>query len=159
LREFADAQRKFQQSATAESLRKLQAELDKPEVAAELGKRAFAVSANFNNNPLWVDESEGEASTPTQTEIVSPLDSFKTGLPGHPNYSHLVKNEAERRIKTKEVVPTRGELKQFTVVLEGWWEIVRKTFNPPAPPIKAGSIENVIRDTWNAALASANPIK
>jgi hypothetical protein len=83
-------------------------------------------------------------------------DPFKTGAAGHPTAAHLIRTEAERRIAEKEVTPTSGGLTAFSEDLEKWWDVERVTFERHGPPMKAGSIKNVVRELWNAALGAQN---
>jgi hypothetical protein len=83
-------------------------------------------------------------------------DPFRTGEPGRPGYSDLILEEAKYRIRTGQVVPTRRGLAKFADSLRSWWEGVRHDLKAPA--FKTATIENIVRDIWNAALA-ANPTK
>jgi len=83
-------------------------------------------------------------------------DPFRTGEPGRPGYYDLILGEAEYRIRTGLVVPKRRGLAKFKRSLWDWWEGVRHDRN--APEYDEGTIENIVRDLWNAAL-TANPTK
>jgi hypothetical protein len=85
-------------------------------------------------------------------------DPFRTGAAGRRPAYHLIQEELERRIRTKEVKPKLRGHAAACRRLEDWWKIERKTFNPHGPPMTARSIENSTRDIWRAAL-NANPIK
>jgi hypothetical protein len=84
-------------------------------------------------------------------------DPFKTGAGGRPAVMHLIMIEAERRIADKEVTPTLGELTKFGRDLADWWNNEkRRTFNPPGAPVGAKSVENAVRNVWNAVLGAQN---
>jgi len=91
-----------------------------------------------------------------QPEDSTGPDPFRTGTAGRPSAAHLVKAEAERRIADKEVTPMPGGLTTFSEDLEKWWDVERLNFNPSGPPMEAGSIKNVVRELWNAALGVQN---
>jgi hypothetical protein len=91
-----------------------------------------------------------------QPEDMAAPDPFRTGAAGRPSAAHFVLAEAERRIAEKEVTPTLGGLNAFSEDLKNWWDVERLTFNPPGPPMEAGSIKNVVRELWNAALGVQN---
>jgi hypothetical protein len=104
-------------------------------------------------------EAKSEPSAAPSSSTVAPdPDPFRTGAPGRPGAYHFVQDELKRRISTREVVPTPNGLAAASRDLEQWWEQRRQTFNPLGPPMKALSIENSVREIWNAAL-NANPIK
>jgi hypothetical protein len=85
-------------------------------------------------------------------------DPFRTGAAGRPSAAHLIRDEARRRISAKKVTPREGGLADFSKGLANWWDENRKTFEPHGPELTAGSIENIVRDLWRAALG-AKPTK
>jgi hypothetical protein len=85
-----------------------------------------------------------------------PSDLFRTGQPGRPNYSVFILEEAKYRIRAGEIIPTPRGLAKFARDLWNWWEDVRVALN--AQPITPLTIENCVREIWNAALPT-NPIK
>jgi hypothetical protein len=94
-----------------------------------------------------------EVATQDVSREVQGVDPFRTGAAGRPSAAHLIEVEAGRRITNKEVTPTLGGLTSFSEDLETWWEKERHKpeYNPPGPPMKAGSIKNVVRKLWTAA--------
>jgi len=54
------------------------------------------------------------------------------------------------------VTPMPGGLTTFSEDLKKWWDVERLNFNPSGPPMEAGSIKNVVRELWNAALGVQN---
>jgi hypothetical protein len=97
-----------------------------------------------------------QAAPDQQPEDSAGPDPFRTGAAGRPTPAHLIKAEAERRITEKEVTPTGGGLADFSRKLADWWNDKRKTFEPHGPEMTAGSIKNVVRELWNAALSVQN---
>lgn len=67
----------------------------------------------------------------------------RTGAPGRPSSAHLVLEEMKRLHERGELPSTLAETAR---VLERWL----KANNPSAPPMKAHSIENTIREDWRA---------
>ena len=57
-------------------------------------------------------------------------DPFRTGAAGRRPAYHLIQEELERRIRTKEVKPKLRGHAAACRRLEDWWKIERKTFNP-----------------------------
>jgi hypothetical protein len=87
-----------------------------------------------------------------------PPASFRTGAAGRPTAADFVLDEAERRIAKEEITPTEGGLADFSRKLFKWYDKERITFKPHGPKLTAGSIENIVRDLWRAALR-AQPTK
>ena len=101
-------------------------------------------------------------AVPTDEPQVAPIsagDEFYTG--GRPSAARIVKQEAARRISDGEVKPQRGGLNQFARDLRSWWEKKRQSFEPPAPSMSIGTVENTIRDLWKRSLGEhhTNPTK
>jgi hypothetical protein len=86
-----------------------------------------------------------------------PPASYRTGAPGRPSAADFVLDEAKRRIAKKEVTPKVGGLADFSRKLADWYDKNRKTFKQ-LPDLTAGTIENIVRDLWRAALR-AQPTK
>jgi hypothetical protein len=84
-------------------------------------------------------EQIGEART---------VDPFRTGAPGRPSAKDMIRAEAERRLLSGEVVPRPRGLARFAQDLSNWWERERQKFTPPGPAMKAGTIENIVRNLW-----------
>jgi len=106
---------------------------------------------------IWPAPAQASQTAPEQqpADKAGP-DPFKTGAAGRPSAADFILTEAKRRIADKEVTPRSNELTAFSENLEKWWNEKRLTFNPPGPPLKAGSIKNVVRKLWNEALGARN---
>jgi hypothetical protein len=83
-------------------------------------------------------------------QVVEPptVDPFRTGAPGRPTAAGAICSEAERRISSGEVVSQPRGLARFARDLSDWWERERQKASPPGPAMKAGTIENIVRDLW-----------
>jgi hypothetical protein len=92
--------------------------------------------------------SPNEAGMISRTQI----NPFRTGGPGRPTASHIVKQEAERRISKGEITPKRGELALFARTLAEWWNEYRKKFDPSGPVLTAKTIENIVRELWKSSI-------
>jgi len=66
---------------------------------------------------------------------------YRTGAPGRPTSWHLVKVEATRRTKERQVPKTLGE---FSRSLADWLQ----NAHPQAAPMTAKTIENKLREAW-----------
>ena len=88
-------------------------------------------------------------------QVVEPptVDPFRTGAPGRPTAAKMIQAEAERRISSGEVVPRPRGLARFARDLSDWWERERQQASPPGPAMKAGTIENIVRDLWRKSQA------
>jgi hypothetical protein len=76
------------------------------------------------------------------------VDPFRTGAPGRPSAADMIRAEAKRRLSSDEAVPHPRGLARFAADLSNWWERERQKFIPPGPAMKAGTIENRVRDLW-----------
>jgi hypothetical protein len=77
-------------------------------------------------------------------------DPFRTG--GRPSAAPVVLAEAERRIVTKEITPTRRGLSAFARDLEKWWDDKRLTYPEDLrpPTLNWKHIAEIVRDLWKA---------
>jgi hypothetical protein len=103
--------------------------------------------------PAVLAEAAPAAEPPTPVEA-APMptgDMFYTG--GRSSAARLVKQEAARRISDGEVTPRYGGLNRFARELGSLWEEKRQSFTPPGPSMSIGTIENIVRETWNARLS------
>jgi hypothetical protein len=93
--------------------------------------------------------------TKALAQVVEPptVDPFRTGAAGRPTAAYMIRAEAERRISSGEVVPQPRGLARFARDLFDWWEAERQNFTPPGPAMKAGTIENKVRDLWQKSQA------
>jgi hypothetical protein len=111
----------------------------------------YRIADGCDVRAIWPHPPASETAS-AQKPNSAGLDPFRTGAAGRPTAAHLILAEAERRITEKEVTPTLGGLTAFSEDLEKWWAEKRLTFDPHGPPMEAGSIKNVVRELWNAAL-------
>jgi hypothetical protein len=99
---------------------------------------------------LWPLHTNARADQIIEPPTVVP---FRTGAPGRPSAADLIVAEAKRRISSGEVVPQPRALARFARDLSNWWDGERKKFTPPGPAMKAGTIENKVRDLWQKSQA------
>jgi hypothetical protein len=99
---------------------------------------------------LWPPKTEAPVA-----QVVEPptVDPFRTGAPGRPTAAGAICSEAERRISSGEVVSQPRGLARFARDLSDWWERERQQASPPGPAMKAGTIENIVRDLWRKSQA------
>jgi hypothetical protein len=94
---------------------------------------------------LWPPNTKAPVARVGEPPTVDP---FRTGAPGRPTAAHIIAAEAKRRISSGEVVPQRRGIARFARDLSNWWERERMKLTPPGPAMKAGTIENKVRDLW-----------
>jgi hypothetical protein len=86
---------------------------------------------------------------PTEAELAS-VGPFRSGAPGRPSAMEVILVEFERRVAEKEVIPRLGGLWAEAEHLAGWWPTAKPD---SAPTVKAGTIENKIRQRWNSLIS------
>jgi hypothetical protein len=86
-----------------------------------------------------IDELWPPSELPTSAETATD----HSGAPGRPSSAHLVDAEFERRLQSGAI---KSSLASQAEVLKAWL----KTTHPKLSPMSAGTIENRIRDAWNA---------
>jgi hypothetical protein len=101
---------------------------------------------------LWPPSTKAPVAQVVEPPTAVP---FRTGAPGRPSAADAVYSEAERRISSGEVVPRPRGLARFAQDLSDWWERERQKFSPPGPAMKAGTIENKVRELWQKSQAKA----
>jgi hypothetical protein len=95
---------------------------------------------------------------PTPTNAVKGVDSFRTGSAGRPSAKEFIQIEFKRRLQDGEIRPVEGGLAACARTLVKWWEAKRRGYDPPGPSVTPGTIENMIRELWRAAVGGAqNP--
>jgi hypothetical protein len=101
---------------------------------------------------LPVPPAAAPAAKPAPEPAPSSPDPFRTGTVGRPSASHLILEEATRRIITKEITPTKGGLSAFARDLAEWWSRKRLTYPEDLrpPELKAKQIAAIVRDLWRA---------
>ena len=129
----AKANRKLHEERARDELRKAQD-------AAELGDYLDEIAA----------KAEPTAAAPPPV-VVKPRQVGRKPVIGT-----AIEAEAQRRIDRREVIPTPKGLAQFARDLWDWWEDVRG--NRPAAK-SSRSIENMVREIWNAALLKRTKLK
>jgi hypothetical protein len=82
------------------------------------------------------------------------INPFATGSAGRPTARDLIRAEFRRRIETGQI-RSGFRLSACAEMLTTWWETERKGFDPPGPPTKQGTIENIIREPWRALGSSS----
>jgi hypothetical protein len=115
----------------------------------------YRIAEGCDARAIWPRPLASQTAPVQQPDSAGP-DPFRTGAAGRPSAAYLIEIEAKRRIAEKEVTPTLGGLTAFSEDLAKWWAEKRLTFDPPGPPMEAGSIKNVVRELWNAALGVQN---
>jgi hypothetical protein len=81
------------------------------------------------------------------------VDPYRTGAPGRPSAADVILVEAKRRLSSGDVVAKPRGLARFSQDLSNWWERERQKVTPPGPAMKAGAIENKVRDLWRKSQA------
>jgi hypothetical protein len=74
---------------------------------------------------------------------------FRSGAPGRPSAMEGILAEFKRRVAGEEVVPRQGCLRTEAEHLARWWAAIKPN---SAPTVKAGTIENKIRQQWNSLI-------
>jgi hypothetical protein len=101
-----------------------------------------------------VRKSPHKRAAPPAPPSGQEIDAFRTGTPGRPTGAHIMLAEFERRLRDGEITPRPRGCSECARQLAEWYEVERKRYTPPGPPLSAKRVESVIRGAYRRATLS-----